>query len=298
MATQPFSRERWTHNGESTLNIAASITDTTITVNDASSFPSSARFSIIIDDTDIHTVTKVASNVFTVDPAISSAHAQYVSVKHIITNRSIDDAIKEAGHKLLYPMNRILDKDGNTLTASDFTWLNEGSATCVDADDGGLNMTFPSEAFHNVRGKYITAPSTPWTITAHFQFGPGFENWSGGGVGSNMGIMCKETATDKMYMQIISGSQLAFWKMDDTTTFNTWLGNLLDNNNFNVWMQFEDDGTDVYGRVSYNGYDFMEQWTEGRTTFLSGGIGQIGFAAQSGSGRAGQLFHIKSWIVE
>lgn len=297
MATQPFSRERWSNGGESTLNVAASISDSTITVNDGTVFPATSRFDIVIDDTDIHTVTQVSSNTFTVDPVISTNHAQFSTVKHVLTDRSIQDACKEASQKLLHPMNRILDKDGNTLTASDFTWFNQGSATCVDADDGGLNMTTQSEPYHEVRGKYISAPSTPWTLTARCEFGPGFELYAGSGTGSYMGLYGGDSS-GAFYFLPIRGDVTALWQMDDENTFNADVGTFLSQSNFAVWMQLEDDGVDVIGRVSYNGYDYLEQWSETRDNFLASGITRVGFGACSGDGRNDQLFHFKSWILE
>jgi len=298
MVTKPFARERWTLNGESTLNVAAVINDTTITVNDAASFPT-ARFSIIIDDTDIHTVTYISANTFTVDPVISSNHAQYSTVRHVLTNRSIDEGIAEASQTLLHPLNRVLDKSGTTLDDTDFTWLNQGSASSDMDDQGGIVLTMATkETYHNIRGKYIAAPSTPWTCTAYVEFGYGFERWFGSGVGSYVGLFGRESATGKLYMLTLRGDVSALWQMDDEATFNSDVGSFLDNSNWGAWLQLEDDGTNVIGRISYNGYDYKEQWTQNRTTFLAGGIDQIGFGASSGNGTANQLFHIKSWILE
>lgn len=298
MVTKPFARERWTLNGESTLNAAAVINDTTITVNDAASFPT-ARFSIIIDDIDIHTVTYISTNTFTVDPVISTNHAQYSTVRHVLTNRSIDEAIAEASQTLLHPLNRVLDKSGTTLDDTDFTWLNQGSASTAMDDAGGIVLTMATkETYHQVRGKYITAPSTPWTCTAYVEFGYGYELWTGTGVGSTVGLIGRESGTGEFYFLALRGDVAALWQMDDVTTFNADVGQFLWNNNWGAWLQLEDDGTDVTGRISFNGYDYKEQWTENRTTFLAGGIDQIGFAANSGNGTANQLFHIKSWTLE
>lgn len=306
MVTQPFRRERFAATSTatlalSTLNGAVSASDTTITVADASDFPSGGDFEIVIDDTEIATVKSVSSNTFTLTTGLSGSHGDGSNVAQIMSNASLERAIQHAGGKFLYPFNRILDDDGSTLTASDFTWFAQSTSTCVDADDGGLRLTLPDELSNNIRGKYITAPSTPWTVTAYIEMAEGCARQDGAGQGSYGGIFARESSSNQLYMLLVRGDVIAMWKMTDYQTFNADVnGTFLWNQSPGAWLQLADDGTYVTGSVSLNGYDFTEIWNESRTAFMAGGIDQIGFAGSSGVNITGAnaTIAIKTWILE
>jgi hypothetical protein len=205
--------------------------------------------------------------------------------------------VKDGFGETDYPFNRIL-AEGVTKAASDFTWLNQGTATCVDADDGGLNMTSPSEANHQIRGKIITAPSTPWTVTMRLELGPGLAS---GSAGTYAGILARESSTGKLYifgLRVYSTGGIFLWRMTDTGTFSASVDSDLPNIHQDIWLQLKDDGSNVRGFASLDGKYWLEKWNEGRTAFLSGGANQVGFGVSSGSGAAGMLTHFKSWILE
>ena len=298
MATGPVRRERFSNDGSSTLSSDISSGDTSLTVNSATNYPADPTFALLIGN-EIVRVTAVSGSTFTVvrgqEGTIAAPHSTGTTVFLTATSESTSFAFKEGHGELLYPKNRILDDSGATLTASSFTWLNQGSATSTDADDGGINMTLPSEANHQIRGKHISAPSTPWKLTTFCMFGPGYTR---GGSGTYMGPFGRESSTGKIYMLILKSNESALWRMTNTTTFSAEVDSFIRNNNDNLWLQLEDDGTNVRGHVSVDGYTFEECFNEGRTSFMSGGIDQIGFGGSSGSGAAGAILHFKSWIVE
>jgi hypothetical protein len=295
-------KEQWKNGGSTTLDGAIGSGDTTLTVDDTSSFPTEGDFRVKIGS-EIILVTHVSDLQWTIergaDGTAAAAHSDAATVAHYMTG----DSIARAAHDALFlpaedrwPLNRVQRDDTQvTLTASSFTWLNQGTATCVDADDGGLLMTMPSEAVTQVRGKYLTAPSTPWWIVAFVMYGPGMAI---GASGSSLGLMGRENSTGKLYLlpqrQDIGG---ALWRMTNVTTFSADVDTFIDGQQQGVWMRLGDNGTNVFGEMSQNGIDWEVCWDEGRTSFMSGGIDQIGFFAQSGSGAAGAEFYFKSWIL-
>lgn len=249
----------------------------------------------MISGTEEAIVTSVSGTTLTLSANLANSHSNGANVYHVPTANGMTRAMQDLAGEYAYPWNRILS-GATTKVAADFTWLNQGSATCTDADDGGLNMTMPSEAATQIRGKYITAPATPWKVTARLEFGQGFAD----GDGSYFGIMARESSTSKLYLALLKGDNLALWRMTNETTFSALVDSELENNNDAVWLQLQDDGTNIRGYASYDGYNFVEWWNEGRTSFMAGGANQIGFFACSNttSTASGAVFHFKSWIVE
>ena len=300
MVTQPFRIERWADGAADTLNGAVLASDTTITLNSVADFPTTGDFTVRIVEgatTEYAVVKSVAGSVFTLTTGLSNGFSSGSAVDLVVEADSIDAAFDQAYGAQDYPLNRILN-EGVTAVASDFTWLNQGTATCADADDGGLIMTTPSEAYHQIRGKYLTAPSTPWSVVSFCKFGPGFLEFAGAGTGSYMGLFCRESSTGKLYMLPIRGDVMALWRMTNVTTFSADVDSFFYNDAGEIWMKLEDDGTNIRGHVSVDGTSWFEAWNEGRTSFMSGGPDQVGFAASSGNGAAGQHFYFKSWILE
>lgn len=294
MVTRPLRVERWKNDGSTTLSSSASAGAGTVSVTSASNFPTSGDFRIIISGSEEVIVTSVSGTTLTLSANLASSHSSGASVVHVPTSSGMGRMMQDLAGEFVYPWNRILS-GATTKVAADFTWLNQGSATCTDADDGGLNMTMPSEAATQIRGKYISAPSTPWTVTARLEFGPGYAD----GDGSYFGIMARESSSSKLYLALLKGDNLALWRMTNETTFSALVDSELENQNDAVWLQLMDDGTNIRAFASYDGYNFLEFWNEGRTSFMGGGADQIGFFACSNttSTAAGAMFHIKSWIV-
>lgn len=302
MATGNPRLERWSNGGGSTLNGSITSGDTSLTITSGTSFPSSGDFRVVIDS-EIVLVTAVSGTTWTIvrgqEGTTAAAHSNGAGVDLFLTTGSLDRAYQDGFTLPDYPYNRILDQ-GVTATASSFTWYNQGSTTCADADDGGLIMTVPTEATPTVRGKYLTAPATPWKATAYVQFGHGFKNWDATD-GSYIGIFGRESSTDKLYYLLLRSDRHALWRMTNSTTFSAEVDTYLANLESDCWFQLEDDGTNVRGHISKNGYDWEEAWNEGRTSFMSGGINQIGFAVMSpNTGNVANPWkaYFKTWILE
>jgi hypothetical protein len=304
MATGRPRIETWANGGSSTLNGAINNSVTSLVVTSASSFPSYPDFRIKIDS-ELLNVTAVSGTTFTVERGAEgttpASHTDTTAVTHEVTAGSLDRAWRDtfgADYTNGYPYNRILN-EGATATASSFTWFNQGSGTCTDADDGGLKMTTgASEALNQLRGKEITAPSTPWVCSAYVHLGNGMARYNGSGAGTMGGLMMRENSSGEIYYLFVRTDVIAMWRMTNSTTFSADVDTFIDNEAEEIWLQVGDDGTDVYGKVSYNGYDWVECFDEGRTSFMAGGPDRIGFGMMNGSGAAAAEVYFKSWILE
>lgn len=292
--------ERWSNDGTTTINDAGGISagDTSVTVTSVTSFPSNPDFRLKIEN-EIVLVTAISGNTLTIvraqDGTSAAAHADSTAVNLYLTAGSVDQAWQDGFAEPDYPLNRILDQ-GVTRIHSDFTWVNQGTATSATADDGGILMTCPSEASNNVRLKVRSAPGTPYTITTFCMLGPGFADF--GTDGSWMGPCLRENSTGKLYVLAIRGDRIALWRFTNETTFSAQVDTHILNNRHAVWLQLQDDGTNIRAFVSVDGYVWEECFNEGRTSHMAGGPDEVGFAINSGGGDAGAHFYFKSWILE
>ena len=302
MATGRPRIETWKNGGSSTLNGAINDSVTSITVTSASSFPSYPDFRIKIES-EILTVTGISGSTFTVvrgeEGTSAAAHADTTDVAHVVTGGSLDRAWQDsmgADYTNGYPFNRIL-AEGVTKAAADFTWHNQGSATCIDADDGGLLMTTgASEASRQIRGKYLTAPATPWACIAYIHLGAGMASGSSGTAG---GLFIGESDTSKLYALGLRTDSIWLHRMTNSTTYSADVDSYIDNEAEEIWLKLADDGTDIEGFVSYNGYDWVECFDEGNGSYMtSAGPDRIGFFMENGSADADAQVYFKSWILE
>jgi len=300
MATQPYRIERWADAASDTLNGAVLASDTTITLNSVAEFPTSGDFRIRLVDggtSEYATVKSVSGSVFTLTAGLTNGYSDSSEVTHYLNADSLDEAFKQAYGETEYPYNRIMS-EGVTKADADFTWISApGSFSSADADDGGINLTIDSASGATIRGKHITAPSTPWTITAYIEFGPGAANWDGAN-GTFMGIYARESSTGKLYFLTVRSDVYALWRMTDPATFSADVDTFLENERFSAWIRLMDDGTDIRGFVSSDGNDWLEAWNEGRTSFMTTGANQIGFGAAVDNGADDTMFHFKTWIVD
>jgi hypothetical protein len=303
MATGRPRFENWANGGSSTLNGGITDSATSLIVTSASSFPVYPDFKILIGS-EILTVTAISSNTFTVirgeDGTTAAAHSDTDAVTHVFTAAGIERAFKD-NSGFGYPYNRILAQ-GVTKTAADFTWNNQGAnATCIDADDGGLIMRPGAvENLRQTRGKYLAAPSTPWTCTAFVQMGTGLKRFAAG-QGTTVGLFARESSSDKFYVLILRTDVIAMQKQSSSTAYNSDVDSFIDTSEQeSVWLRLGDDGTDVTGEVSFNGADWELCFDEPRGTYMTAtpGPDQVGFFGENGQGHVGTELYIKSWILE
>lgn len=295
-------QERLANNSLAFLDGTITDSATTITVTDGSVFPSEGDFRVIINE-EIMLVTARSTNDLTVvrgaEGTTAVAQSDNAAVRMILTggglNQWMDDIT--AGYSDRYPF-RFLDEAGNAQTVSDFTWVNQSTATATDETWGGITMTAPSIGAFNHRLLVQTAPTAPWTLTAHVQFGPGYRYFDA--TGSIMGICARENSTGKFQSCAIRiGDKVAGWQWTSPTLFSATLGTAFDHRTDNVWLRLEDNNTNMIASCSSDGINWFELGSEARGTFPTGSnMDEVGFFIDSASGNANALFHFNAWILE
>jgi|GEM_PF-2184025 len=295
-------REQFVNDASATMNGTVNSTTTSFVVDDASVFPTSGDFRLLVDS-EVVLVTDVTANTLTVERGVdgttAATHADTASIEAVLTAGAIDQYMDDAtaGYSDRYPF-RILDESGNTLTSSDFTWVNQGTATVSDDTWGGITMTTNTLAGDNMRILKRSAPSGAWKLTAHFLFGPGYNN-GGGSSSSYMSLLVRESDTGKLgVIEIRIGGLVRVRRYSSPTSFNSEQATL-DFSSDRAWLQIEDDATDLTFRISADGINWLDVASYARATYMtSAGPDEIGFLANSDSGTNLQPYHIQAWIVE
>ena len=181
-----------------------------------------------------------------------------------------------------------------------WSWNNQtsGGGTATLSTPGPFqSVTTPGIASGNhIRHRFISAPATPWKLTAMFD---------GFGGSRTIGISLRESSTNKIYRFGISMPNVYFGASLYTETGagpplgTTSLGdrqNLLPESG-PVTYSIEDDGTDLIFRIvmPYSGTE-IEYFRHGRTTFMAGGPDEFGF--HIGTLEEDGHIDLLSWKVE
>ena len=295
-------REQFTNNALTTLNGSVNATQTTITVADGSVFPAFGDYRLLVES-EVMLVTARTTNDITVvrgvDGTSNISHADTLNIQTILTANALEQALDDVtgGYSDRYPF-RLVDQSGVTLNTADFTWANQGTATVADEDWGGITMTLPVASGEQQRHQYLSAPSAPWIVTGFFLFGPGYNN-GGGANSSYCSLLVRESDTGK-HSQIEAriGGLIRTRRYNSPTSYNSEQ-DTMDFSSDRIWLQIEDDNSNLYFRCSSDGINFFETANYGRTVWhASAGPDQIGFAWNSDSGEAGFLGHLFAFVVE
>lgn len=291
-----MARTRIVNNAVSYL--VGDINDTvlSLTVSDASDFPSLGDFVIIVDN-EIMLVTNVVADTFTVtrgyEGTTAVPHSDGAVVAHILTAGNLQSYIRntvplfaDANAPL---MNTMVNDSGTVLTASSFTAVNQGSSTLADYNAGGVYCYIPASVSNSVRIYTKSPPSTPYTVIA--QLGGHLPTGSG-----MFGVGFRENSTGKLWVVTNRPSGAVVQKWTDATTYINTYGNTYYVYG-PVWLKMEDDGSDLYGYVSHDGMSWTELWTEGRTVHMSGGPDEICIVGNTNNNTSFK-FGVHNWIEE
>lgn len=300
------------NNATSTLDGGITNSQTTLDVDDASAFPTEGDFRISVEE-EIMLVTGVSSNTFTVVRAREGTsgvtHANGVTVTHILTAAGLEKHLQESVPLHGYsPPLRITDTAGEDAVVADFTWDNQETATADDVN-GTILMTIPAAAAADARILYLAAPATPWVATGAFSF---FHVMTTNAAGQMRGgLWIGESGTGE-YITISAlrnkdyvGQNIVVQRFNSTVSFNSEqynTGGSPPGNTFPfpslVWLQIEDNGTNLIYRVSPDGVNWTVILTESRTAFMAGGPDVIGFGGNASSGTIGLTVHCHHFSVE
>lgn len=294
-------REQFVNNAQTALDGGINASVTTITVTDGTVFPSDGDFRARIAESEVVLVTGRSGNDLTVvrgqDGTTAASHSTGASVDVPITANALKTYIDDAaGGVTGRQPSRLLDVSGNVVNAASFTGVNMGTASVADDSSGGITMTDPQTTGGN-RLQVKTAPSTPYKITAKFVAGIGVR-W--GTAGTIFGLLFRESSTQEFMLNYYEPNDMTHvGQYDNATTFNSFLVGELntDGDSTWIWQQIEDDGTDLFFRISHDGINFLEVGSPSRTAFMATGPDQVGWSLNS-RGEANKLLHLKSWIEE
>lgn len=327
--TQYGFHETLINRSETNLNGAITDSATSITVDDATNYPAEGYFRILIESELIECYGKSGSNLLVANRGIEGtsavAHSDGIAVEPVLTNEGLqryllsnnngcaaysqDEPTSVTGYEgYPAPLNRSTDASGNNLTASSFTWHNQGSATFTDSA-GGFVMTIPDEASWKLRGVTITRPTPPYMFTTRVRafVAPGVP------VGLNSthgGLWIRDSGGKLLTLSIRAGHGQAMWEWTDWNTFSATVGTSLDFHDIrHIWLRLFDDNTNIQGFFSLDGHNWTHYgtswWDQSRTAHLTSGGNGIGMymnsgtnSGSSGSGPATAMMSFECFHVE
>ncbi|MHB9044418.1 MAG: hypothetical protein ACYC35_00610 [Pirellulales bacterium] len=303
--------EQFANGGLSSL--AAGIDDSvgSLTVKSAVGFPTIGNFRIIIG-TEIMLVTNVQGQTFTVTRAqegtSAASHDADAAVFHTLTAGSLAlrdiqqfatgaiasrDAAGQAG-RLYLPTDGFVSQDNGSLwnmmplnrmtppASTDFTWVNQGSATVADTKGTMVLSTPSSTSTDSLRLLVKSAPTPPYEITVCIL--PQSPIYTSAATIAQYGICWRDSASSKI---ITFG-----WGMNNypvTFSYDQWTNHTtLSANQYQrtapiaapMWIRFSDDGTNRLVKVSSDGFNYENaSAAQGRTVFLT--ADQVGVFANS-----------------
>lgn len=177
----------------------------------------------------------------------------------------------------------------------DFAWINQGGAT-VTAQKGGIYLSAPSSSLNNLRIRKKSAPSAPYTITAHFLplIWPTDFN--------ECGLCWRQSSDGKIIAmgllnEIASSgpAMLYLRKYTDASTFSATYTNIKLGNLFGpgLWFRLQDDNTNRKVLISADGLNWMEVHSVGRTDFMT--ADEVGFYCNANSTAGPVSMLLTSW---
>lgn len=293
-----MATEQITNLSSGFVNTAIGVADTSISIF-GGIWPASGNFRLRIEN-ELLLVTAVSGSgpyTFTVTRGIESttaaSHSVGTYVAEVLTAGSIIQAIKDqitAAGVVTYsnpdqPYPPVL---------SNFTWLNQSTSTITQDINTLALISPPSNGSEAVCGMYITAPATPYKITARIDVllpsanyvcaGLFFRNSSAGTISS----LCAAYNGNPSLQGYKWNSPTAY---SGSTYFNVpWYF-------YPKWYQISDDGTNRKYSVSQDGQTFIDLYSVSRTDFLTADT--VGFFVnnnQSSSGESAGLY-LQSWQV-
>ncbi len=172
---------------------------------------------------------------------------------------------------------------------SGFTWENQGNKTLTVTN--GRTSIFCPLGDNSVIGGFYKSKSAPFTLTVCLEVTSPAD--------LAYGLSFRESSSGKMILFGYSWvGGLRIFKQTNASTYNSDYSSSLLNHDFRfvrtgkVWFQIQDDNTNRICRLSFDGYNFSQVHSVGRTDFLT--ADQIGFHCIN-DGNADATINILSW---
>lgn len=302
------SKERLVNNGRSNLNGAITNSATIINVNDGSVFPPVGDFRVIVDQ-EIMLVTAVTVNALTVvraqENTLAVAHNDGVVIAQILTKGALQRYLRDSVPMFDTPsetsnrLNIFENLAGTSLTVASFAWLNQGGATASDYESGGVYMFAPQNTGDSLRILTKSAPGTPYTLTAAIRFGLSADSATSVLSGDLCGIAFRENATSKISLIGVGGNAtLTQQEYTDATTFS--FTNAVQSWRFDgpIWLQLENDGTNLNFAYSIDGINWIQLYTELVADFFTTAPDELCMFINNSKNQADSQMSVLSWLEE
>lgn len=305
-------RKQIENGSDDSLNVAATSGTTSLTVTDGSKFPATGDYHLVLVSPSTYEVvicTARASNVLTVvrgqEGTTGVAHPTATQVVLTITpesfRRFVSDEVGNPNDDDSLGVYGIHDVLGRRLTSADFTWVNQGTATVEDYEDGSICL----QAFGNVSFNYRLLerdmPTAPFKVRGTCI--PQLHNHLDAKVFSSIGMFARDSSTGRFWtnnITMISGGVVkdTMWVSEYTnpSTFSSGLSNFDTpvGRNLHFFEIEMDVSENVTFRSSADGY-FWREFVHDLSAFA---IDKIGFLSLPGdSGTASNNFHTINTLV-
>lgn len=180
----------------------------------------------------------------------------------------------------------------------DFAWVNQETANITEINISSNNIGLYLEdvagaAANDLRIRIKSAPSTPYTITGLFLINSFPEDFF------QFGLCFRESGTGELAVfSLTFASSVGGWniwsrKFNSPTSFNAeyTFHDFIPANM--IWLRIADDGVDRICSYSFDGIDFIEFHSVGRTDFLT--ADQVGFFIDVANTTYGYSTTLISW---
>jgi len=286
-----MAREQFANNAISYLSSSINAAITTLDIGDASQFPSEGDFVILIDQ-ELIQVTSVSGSTFTCvrgyEATGAATHNSGAVVALIVTAgsllRYLRNGIPLFSDSALPVSNYLVDVNGNVLTASDFTPVNQGDSTLSDYESGGVYLSVPKVIVNEIHARVYkkSAPTPPYILTVQMARWMVYHNdVSSAGY---VGIGFRESSSGKLFLLSLA----ALRKM----TVTSWTGPVYTTGGPStpasqqmwasspLWFQIEDEGGagNLIFRYGIDGVYWDQLYSVDRDTFMAGGPDEIALA--------------------
>lgn len=172
-----------------------------------------------------------------------------------------------------------------------WSWVNQSTAT-ID-ETAGLYLYCPQDSSDTWRGRWKSAPSTPYTIDVLIEPYLNLINYNGAAIGwrdSSSGNMV--LVSQYANMTVAGYKQLNVGKANTTSITANYLSDWIPAEWYR-WLRIADDGTNRIVSISRDGLHWLQLHSVGRTDYLT--ADQVGFAAESRNGSWPAALAVLSW---
>lgn len=184
----------------------------------------------------------------------------------------------------IFPMTKPVD--------ANYAWVNQGGAS-VTTTNGGIFLSAPAGLGDNVRIRKKSAPSTPYTITAAFL------PQCVGVQYAAVGLAFRQSSDGKMHVfwGLFDGSSKFYsTKYTNPTTFSAHYANVETGSIGGgpvLFLRIADDGSNRISSISYDGVNFLQVHSVGRTDFIT--ADEVGFVVNSANATYAAGATLLSW---